>query len=154
MQAQRNRRPEVIVEGNVVRKNAPVKAAPVRVRKPRKKRTAVSAAMAFKRQKAVFAVFGVIGSAAVILLCALMLMTLDESSRLSEEVAAKEKELNELTVANDAREYEIDSSVDLSYVIQVATEELGMVRSSLGQVVTYRTKDTEYLQQVARVPSD
>ena len=153
-QVQQNRRPEVMVEGNVVRKTAPAKPAPARIRKPRKKRTSLSAAAAFRRQKAVFAVLSVIGTCAVILLCAVMLMTLEESSRLSDEVAEKEKQLNELTVANDARKYEIDSSVDLNYVIQVATEELGMVRSSLAQVVTYRTKDTEYLQQVARVPSD
>ena len=83
-----------------------------------------------------------------------MLMTMERSSTLADEVALRESQLEELTVANDARKYEIDSSVDLNYVISVATEELGMVRSSLSQVVTYRTKDTEYLQQVAKVPAD
>jgi len=77
---------------------------------------------------------------------------MDASTTLAEEVRAKEDELDQLVVANDAREYEIGNSVDLNYIIEVATQELGMVRSNLSQVVTFRTKDTEYLQQVARVP--
>ena len=153
-QVQHSRRQRDIVEGNVVRKSVPQKAAPVKIRKHRKKTASISAAKAFARQKARFVALGVIGSAVVIFLCTVMLMTMEQSSTLADEVALREKQLDELTVANDARKYEIDSSVDLNYVISVATEELGMVRSSLSQVVTYRTKDTEYLQQVAKVPAD
>ena len=152
--AQQNRRHAEVVEGNVVRKSVPQKAAPVRIRRKKKRTASVSAAKALGRQKARFVALGIAASAAIISLCAVMLMTLQESSTLADEVALKEAQLEELTVANDARKYEIDSSVDLNYVITVATEELGMVRSSLSQVVTYSTKDTEYLQQVAKVPAD
>lgn len=107
---------------------------------------------ALKRQKIRLVLLGIFGSIAIVGLCGIMLMTMDKSSQLADEVRLKEDELDQINVANDAREYEIGNSVDLNYIIEVATSELGMVRSNLSQVVTFRTKDTEYLQQVAQVP--
>ncbi len=86
--------------------------------------------------------------------CLVMLNCMITNNSLTSEISALESELSELTAQNDSREYDIDSSVDINEVIQVATEELGMVRSSAGQVITYETSDTEYIQQLAQVPTD
>ena len=116
-QVQQNRRHRDIVEGNVVRKSVPQKAAPVRIKKHRKKAASVSAAKAFARQKARFVALGVIGSIVVIFLCTALLMTMEKSSTLAEEVTLMNEQTKEV-------------------------------------FISYSTKDTEYLQQVAKVPAD
>ena len=149
--AQQNIRTRLEVEGNVVRKDASQIRQQERIR-PHRRKVSVSGSKALRRQKARFILLGILGSAVLITLCGIMLWTMDASTRLADEVLLKENELDQITVANDAREYEIGNSVDLNYIIEVATQELGMVRSNLSQVVTFRTKDSEYLQQVAQVP--
>ena len=148
---QQNRRPVPTVEGTAVRKSASQIQPQTRIR-PHRRKVSISGSKALRRQKAVLILLGVIGSIILVGLSGIMLTTMDASTTLAEEVRAKEDELDQLVIANDAREYEIGNSVDLNYIIEVATQELGMVRSNLSQVVTFRTKDTEYLQQVARVP--
>lgn len=140
------------IEGNVVRKPKTQSVPPVRIQKVQKRRTSVSANKRIRKQKAHLTLAGVAAAALVILLCCLMLSSMDVNGTLSDDVYDLEKQIEELTVFNDAREYEINASVDLNEVIRVATEELGMVRSSQAQVVTYSVKNSEYLQQVAAVP--
>ena len=147
------RRPQQTVEGNVVRKSAPAIARQTKIKR-HKKRAELSASRTLRKQKVFLTIMGIIGSGILVCLCGYMLHTMDHGTTLADEVLEKENELDQLTVANDAREYEIGNSVDLNYIIDVATNELGMVRSNLSQVVTFKTRDTEYLQQVARVPSE
>ncbi len=146
-------RPQQTVEGNVVRKSAPAISRQTRI-KPHRRRAELSASKALRKQRVCLWILGVIGSVIMVALCGYMLQTMDRGTALADEVIEKENELDQLTVANDAREYEIGNSVDLNYIIDVATTELGMVRSNLSQVVTFKTRDTEYLQQVARVPAE
>ena len=49
---------------------------------------------------------------------------------------------------------DLNSAVDLNYVVQVATTELGMVRSTSGQIRTYDSSESEYVQQVAEIPTN
>jgi len=148
-----NGSPRQTIEGNVVRKSAPAITRQT-VLKPHKKKAELSASKALRRQKAWLTLLGVIAFVVFVGLCGYMLQTMDRGTTLAEEVLEKENEYDQLAVANDAREYEIGNSVDLNHIIDVATNELGMVRSNLSQVVTFKTRDTEYLQQVARVPSE
>jgi len=147
------RRPQQAVEGNVVRKSSPSIVRQTRIR-PHRKKAELSASRSLRKQKVFLWILGTIGSVILVGLCGYMLNTMDRGTTLADEVREKENELDQLAVANDAREYEIGNSVDLNYIIEVATNELGMVRSNLSQVVTFKTRDTEYLQQVARVPSE
>ena len=151
--AQQNRGPQLTVEGNVVRKDAVQLRQKNRIR-PHGRNVSAAGSRALRRQKAFFVTLGIIGAVILVSLCGTMLWTMDASTQLADEVLEKEKELEQIMVANDAREYEIGNSVDLNDIIEVATQELGMVRSNLSQVVTFRTKDTEYLQQVAQVPTE
>ncbi len=104
------------------------------------------------RARRIVAASCLIGAALAMWLIVLNCMITNNT--LTSEISELESELSELTAQNDSREYDIDSSVDINEVIQVATEELGMVRSSAGQVITYETSDTEYIQQLAQVPVD
>lgn len=153
-QVQQNRWQEQAVEGNVVRKAAPVQAPEARIKRRTKKKTPLSLVRALRKQKAILAAAGLFGAAVIVGLCALTLMVSDRYSALHDEINAAEKTLEEMTAYNDAREYDIFSSVDLDYVITVATEQLGMVRGSASQVIRYSVKDSEYLQQVAKVPTE
>ena len=151
-QAQYNRQISDTIEGNVVRKKQPEPQQMVKLKRRKQNTSDAALAKAVRRQKARIALLAVIGGMIFISLCAVMMSTVETASILAREVEKKEAELNSLIVANDAREYDIGNSVDLNYVIEVATRDLGMVRSNLSQVVKFRTRDSEYLQQVARVP--
>lgn len=149
--AQQHNRPLSVIEGNVVRKETYENRPQVRI-KPLGRKATASAARALRMQKLRLTVLGILSGAAVLALCGLMLVGVEQTHSLAKDVREREDELDRLRIANDAREYEISNSVDLNEIITIATQELGMVRSSLSQVVTFRTKETEYLQQVAKVP--
>ena len=143
------------VEGNVVRKEEPVPAPkePVRLQRNPRSRAKTIRSGAVRRQKARLTLLGIAGAVVLVALSGFLLTSLEKNNKLSGEIAAKESEVEDLTVYNDTREYEINSSVDLNYVISAATE-LGMVRSNASQIVTYSVKNSEYLQQVAQVPTN
>ncbi len=92
--------------------------------------------------------------AAAIIIGALTLTvgTISRTNTLNNEISDINIEINEMRALNDSREYAIDSSIDLNYVSQTAANELGMVRSSAGQIVTYEVQNSEYIQQVAEIP--
>ena len=98
------RRPQQTVEGNVVRKSAPASACQTRI-KPHRKRAELSASRSLRHQKVCLWILGVIGSVVLVALCGYMLHTMDRGTTLADEVLVKENELDQLTVANDAREY-------------------------------------------------
>ena len=63
-----------------------------------------------------------------------------------------EKEIETLKTNNDALETRIETSVDLDYVYQVATEELGMVYANKDQVRLYDKTESEYVKQYEDIP--
>ena len=107
---------------------------------------------ALKRQKAMFIVAGAVLAVAIIGLSTVLLAEMSTNKALKKEVGEKEASVEVLTLENDSLEYDISSSVDLNEIIRAATQDLGMVRSNVSQIVYYSTKNTEYLQQVAQVP--
>ena len=135
------------VYGNVVRK-----PQPQQYKRLRSSAQILRSSKALKKQKALFVFLGTAASIVMIGLSAVLLHSIAVNNNLGEVVAAKETEYENLVLNNDAREYEINSSVDLNYVINAATNELGMVRSNASQIVTYSIRNSEYLQQVAQVP--
>lgn len=93
-------------------------------------------------------------SVIVIGFCVTLLSTISRNNELTSQVNRINNQIEELKILNDAKEYDIDGSVDLDYVVQVATQELGMVRGSASQIVTYETQNSEYVQQVAEIPTE
>ena len=78
---------------------------------------------------------------------------MEKNSDLNTDISRLETEWEELKSQNDSKEYDMNVSVDLNYVVQVATQELGMVRSNAGQIRTYDSSDSEYLKQLAEIPT-
>ena len=143
-----------LVEGNVVRKAAAPEPRLVPLKKSKKTSEMVSLRRQLKRQKARLTFLGMTGAVLIIGLCAVTLIAVQNYNTLLSAVSTKESEIDDLTIYNDALEYEIDSSVDYEHIIQVATEDLGMVRASASQIVTFGSNDSEYIQQVAAVPTE
>ena len=127
------------------------------LRQEKKRRQAIRAQrqrqiQARKRLKnAVLAVFA---AAVFVGLIVIALNGTVKNNELMNQIGHLEAEYSELQAQNNSKEYDIKKSVDLNTVIKVATEELGMVRSSAGQIINYSTIDTEYIQQVAERPAN
>lgn len=75
-----------------------------------------------------------------------------KSNALMTEIRSLESEYNTIVSQNDSKEYDINRAVDLNTIITTATEEYGMVRGNVDQIITYRTDDSEYIQQIAEIP--
>ncbi len=142
------------VEGSAVRKTAAPETRVVRLEKSKKSKDMISLKKKLRRQKARLTFLGMTGAAIIIVLCAVTLMAVQDYNTLLSAVSAKESEIDDLTIYNDALEYEINSSVNYEQIIQAATEDLGMVRASSSQIVTFGSSDSEYIQQVAAVPTE
>ena len=144
----------IFADGNTVR--LANEAEPVRIRLPRERTERQrQASRKVSRQKRMISVF-LTGIAAVLLvaLCITMLTIAGENNGLKTEISRLESQVSELKSQNDSRQYDLNSAVDLNYVVKVATEELGMIRSTAGQIRTYSTAESEYIQQVAEIPTE
>lgn len=63
-----------------------------------------------------------------------------------------EQDLEVLKSENDALETSINTYVDLDYVYEVATQELGMVYANKNQVIMYNKTESEYVRQYDDIP--
>ncbi len=70
-----------------------------------------------------------------------------EAGQKAKQISTLQKELSTAVMENDNYEMSINSSIDYDYIFQVATEELGMVYASQSQIVTYDSKESEYVVQ-------
>ena len=68
-------------------------------------------------------------------------------------IESLEKSINTLATQNDSVQYEINSFVDVNYIIRTATEELGMVMVSKDQIITYESTRNEFMEQYGDVPT-
>ena len=70
-------------------------------------------------------------------------------TNITRSVAAKERELNSLKIANSEEYNRIVSSIDLEEIKHVAITELGMTYAKEGQVVYYTSEDNDYMRKVS-----
>lgn len=87
----------------------------------------------------------------VVIIVASCVNYLDVNSQISQtnrEISKAQKVLDTLVTKNDATEYEIDSYIDVEYIISTAKEELGMVVAGKDQVKFYESSDSEYMNQL------
>ena len=146
----------IFADGNTVRKEKVYET--VRMTRPRRplQKTERQKQVIRKvdRQKKAIR-FSCIGFSVAVLvaLCVVMLTMVVKNSDLNTDISKLETEWEELRSQNDSKEYDMNVSVDLNYVVQVATQELGMVRSTAGQIRTYDSSDSEYLKQLAEIPT-
>lgn len=69
-----------------------------------------------------------------------------------QNISALENELNDLKVSNDEEYNRITSSIDLEEVRRIAIQELGMQYAKEGQIVTFESKNTDYVKQMSAIP--
>lgn len=83
--------------------------------------------------------------------CINYLNTQSEITEIKSNISSLEKSIETLATRNDSIEYELDS-IDVEYIMKVATEELGMVMVQENQIVTYDSTRNEYMEQYSDVP--
>ncbi len=152
--SQLNNVERIFTEGNTVR--VEVISEPEVIRLPRE-RTERQKQVSRKvhRQKVLLAfALGLAAMVLLVALCVVMLNISGENNGLKKEISVLESSISELKSQNDSKEYDLNCSVDLNYIVQVATGDMGMVRSSSGQIRTYNSSASEYVQQVAEIPTD
>lgn len=85
-------------------------------------------------------------------MCISFLMVQSQITSMSKETARLQSELVELQNENNAAYERIETSMDLSKIYKIATEELGMVHASEEQVVTYEDAESDYVRKYAEIP--
>ncbi len=152
--SQQNKVERIFAEGNTVR--VEMISEPTVIQLPRE-RTERQRQVSQKvhRQKVLLAATAALAAIVLLVaLCVVMLNISGENSGLKKEISALESSVSELKNQNDSKEYDLNCSVDLNYIVKVATEEMGMERSSSGQIRTYNSSASEYIQQVAEIPTN
>ena len=69
-------------------------------------------------------------------------------------VAALESQALDLKTENDAREKQIETSVNLADIREKAIRELGMVYPSEGQIEYFQIDSSDYMNQYEEIPED
>ncbi len=62
--------------------------------------------------------------------------------------------IEEMRTENDAAEESIQIYMDIDYIYDIATRELGMVYPSEDQIILYDREESEYVRQYDEIPTD
>jgi len=73
-------------------------------------------------------------------------------TQMNKEIVRLESELMKLQNENASALSEIDTSLDLDYIYEVATGELGMVYPDKNQVIAYESTISNYVRQYKDIP--
>lgn len=148
---------QVYVDGNVVRKAQP-KQNPQKPKKQEKNHRKVSSKVRRNQEKALridlpYLIILVTASCCTLFICVNYLHVRTTMTRRMDHIKELEQELDALRSENDTMQTRINTSVDLDYVYQVATEELGMVYAGKDQVLMYHQTESEYVRQYEDIPA-
>ncbi len=148
-------RPRMVVEGNTVRREE----RSGQRRRQEEKKTLGRARLRQNRERAQklnvpsLVAMGA-AAVAVVLLCANYLQIQSGITSSQKSISQLESQLQSLRTDNSALENRISTLVDLDYIYQVATEELGMTYASDDQVIYYDKSESEYVRQYEDIPTD
>ena len=100
----------------------------------------------------VLSVLGIVVAAIITLLLCIDYVQLQTDTRVRlENINKLEEELASLVSANKLLESEVTSYIDLDYVYNVATEELGMRYPTNAQIIYYTSTESEYVRQFGEI---
>ena len=85
--------------------------------------------------------------------CVSYLQVQSSITTMNKEISILESNLTKMTSENDVRESIIETSMDLKYIYQVATNELGMVYPQDNQVIDYESIVSDYVRQYGDIPA-
>lgn len=101
-----------------------------------------------------YAAFLAVASVVCLVLCIYYLSIQAQIKGAQSNIKSLSSEISTLTTENEALDYQVNSYVDIDYVYQVATEELGMVQANGSQVLLYDRSDSEYVNQIKDIPEE
>ena len=70
-----------------------------------------------------------------------------DMTKLANQVAKKESELNSLKLSNDEEYSRITNSIDLEEIRRIAIGELGMTYAKEGQIESYSSEGNDYMRR-------
>ena len=93
------------------------------------------------------------GVAAVVFFICYQYLNVQAAAKTNSDMIAELKsELSTLKENNDVLESDINASIDYDAIYDTAVNELGMVYPEKKQVITYDSKESEYVKQYKDVP--
>lgn len=139
------------IQGNTVRKAQPVRQAP---EKPKKK---VNHSVRKNRDRAkhMSAGYVLFLSLALVATGIILVYYIGLQSDITNSVkhiAALERQLNDLKVANEEDYSRINSNVNLEEIRRIAIQELGMQYAREGQIISFASENSDYVKQIAEIP--
>lgn len=93
-----------------------------------------------------------IASMFTLYLCVSYLQVQSSITARMHNIERLESRLEKLKAENDALETNINTSVDLNKIYEIATKELGMVYAKKDQVLLYDKTESEYVRQYEDIP--
>lgn len=139
----------IYLDGNTVRLVDPEPIAePVVSRKVRKNRERV------QRISAPYMLFLAAALALCLVACINFLQVQSSIAAHRNSIESLKTDVEDLKTDNDSMELLLSAYTDLEYIAQVATEELGMVYPSDGQIIYYEKTESGYVRQYEDIPTE
>lgn len=145
------------IEGNAARK---LNTVPVREEQPeRKKERKVNQRIQKNANRAKAFDLGytiaLMTATAILFVSCISMLTLKANvTEQRRQISMLESNLNALTDSNNETGKRLESSVDLTKIYDVATNDLGMVYPGNGQVLSYEASNPDYVKQFKDVPTE
>lgn len=99
-----------------------------------------------------YVIFLTVAVVAIVVMCVQYLQLNAEITNTKKNISTLESNIDTIVAQNDSIEYDIEGYIDVDYIMQVATMELGMVNASREQIQYYTSSDTEYMKQYGDIP--
>lgn len=99
-----------------------------------------------------YAAFLAVSVAVCLSLCVYYLNIQAQINSTKSSIESLSDQIEVLTTENEALNYSINSYIDLDYIYEVATEDLGMVVASADQISVYERTESEYVSQSQDIP--
>ncbi|MCC8139368.1 MAG: septum formation initiator family protein [Lachnospiraceae bacterium] len=147
------RRTYSAIEGNTARRLRP-QEEPRRSGRSRRREYRQTEKNSVQYVNIIYTFFLVAAACLLMWSCVNYLQLQAETTSRVKNISSLEAELEELRTENDDYYTRIMSTVDLEYIREVATEELGMVYAGSDQVILYDSGTDDYVRQNGEIPSE
>lgn len=158
MEANRQRRYSgtSYIEGNAARKLTAVPERPIREREYTERREPSKRQVIVPRRKAgidllSFLILSV-AIAITMYLCVDFIQVQSDLTQMEKKIVSLEKDVKVMKSHNDALYSELQTSVDLRHVYEIAVGELGMVYPNNNEVINYQCEAKDYVIQYQDIP--
>lgn len=143
---------DTYVDGNTVRRVQALPQEEMQQHRMRISRTARKNRERAQSMSMVFVLFLALVSTAVLAACIQFLQLKAQITGSIQTAAELESSYNQLKADNDAYESQVNSSVDLNQVKEIAMGRLGMKYPSENQIFTYQIQKDSHVRQYQDVP--